>query len=65
MTKKYKYILFAWCGTWSLIMGLMVGYGFIYHPDSKYVFSAIVYIIYAIIMVLGVRKISAKSRQPH
>lgn len=63
MTKKYKYILFAYCGTLSVIFGIMVGYGFIFHPESKWVFVTVAYIIYVIIMALGIRRIVAKSRQ--
>ena len=63
MKKKYKYMLFAWCCSMSLLMGVMVTLGFIKYPDLAYKIAIVVYIPYVIIMAIGVRRISAKSRE--
>lgn len=61
MGKKYKYILFAWCASMSFIMGVVGASGFVYYPDLKYEIAGVVYVMYAIIVLIGIRRISSKS----
>ena len=63
MKKKYKYMLFAWCGSLSLFMGVVFGIGFVKFPDLAYRIAIVAYLFFSIIMAIGVRRISAKSRE--
>lgn len=63
MLKKYKYLLFIWCAFVSTAMGILVTKFIIAYPELKYQAGVVVFLIYNVILIIGVKLIVKQSKK--